>query len=101
MNRQRQTFGIVFWSALLLPCVAVAANLACPGKQGGVARCDDAKYLCKDGSYDKTEKKPCNLRELLPSPQTTPPPVRKAQPHPTPEPERASGGRKPPQRKPH
>lgn len=47
---------IIIVGALLLPTIGLAQNTLCSGKGGGIARCDGSKFVCNDGSYNKSKK---------------------------------------------
>lgn len=35
---------------------ALAANTPCSGKKGGIAHCDNGRFICKDGSVSQSKK---------------------------------------------
>jgi endonuclease G len=47
---------LIFAVALLLPIASNAANTPCSGSKGGIASCNGAQFVCKDGSVSKSVK---------------------------------------------
>lgn len=41
---------------LVLSASAFAANTPCSGKKGGIAHCDNGRFICKDGSVSQSKK---------------------------------------------
>jgi hypothetical protein len=55
----RRLFGttLLFAAALSLASPTLAATRApCSGKKGGVDRCENGKFICKDGSKSASKK---------------------------------------------
>ncbi len=47
---------LIFAAILLLPLASNAANTPCSGKKGGIARCNDSKFICNDGSTSTSQR---------------------------------------------
>jgi len=47
---------LILASLLLLPIAGNAANQPCSGKNGGIAYCDGAKFVCNDGTVSKSQR---------------------------------------------
>jgi len=48
---------ILFIPLLLIFNTSYAKNYPCSGKKGGVERCSQGKFVCKDGSISSSKQK--------------------------------------------